>query len=210
MPHKIRLITISIILFLFPLTNQAQNYDCSNVDKTGLLKKAYASFEKDVFSYYNFGTDSIKAFRTFLAEVASLSLDLRKLPSDNSIRLTREFKGRIGTKNSIWIRLSDYEKNEAAKKSYTPSSTSSKTNKEEILIFNYRGGFIQCLKNTNNSKEFKELIYKLENDGNISTSLIAQKIYYLKDEEINTPQIKKYIAFDIYYSILMVIEKAFK
>jgi len=208
MPHKIRLAFIPVLFtLLFPFNNQAQNYDCSSIDKTGFIKKAFLSFEKDLFKYYNFGTDSTKTYRTFLAEVASLSLDLRKLPSDNSIRLTREFKTKIGDKNSIWIKLSDYEKNEATKKAQ-PSSTTS--NKEEILIFNYRGGFIQCLKNTNNSKEFKELIYKLENDGNISTSLIAQKIYYLTDKEISSPQIKKYIAFDIYYSILMVIEKAFK
>ncbi|MBQ4822706.1 hypothetical protein [Aquimarina sp. MMG016] len=210
MPHKIRSRVIFVLyLLLFSSIAHAQTNDiCFSIDETGIIKRAYASFEKDIFNHYKFGNDSIKTYRTFLAEVASLSIDLRKLPSDNSIQLTREFKKIANNKNSLWVRLTDYENQEANRKPY-PSSTTKK-NEEEILIFNYRGGFIQCLKNTSDSDDFKEVIRNLETDANISTSLIAQKIYYISDKEFNSLEIKNFIAFDIYYSILMVVEKAFK
>lgn len=181
--------------------------NCLNVDETGIIKKAYDSFEKDLFNHYKFGTDSIKTYRTFLAEVASLSIDLKKLPSGNSIQLARDFKKIADNKSSLWIKLSEYENKEATKNS-TPSS--GKKNEKEILIFNYRGGFIQCLKNTSDSDDFKEIITTLEEDGNVSTSLISQRIYYIPDKEFCAIEVKNFIAFDIYYSILMVIEKAFK
>ncbi|WP_062060749.1 hypothetical protein [Aquimarina longa] len=208
MPLKIGSRTILLYLLICVNTIYSQSIDnCLRVDDTGIIKKAYNSFEKDLFDYYKFSNDSIKTYRTFLAEVASLSLDLRKFPSINSIQLAREFKKNADTKKSLWIKLSEYESQEVTKKT---SSTTSKKNEKEILIFNYRGGFIQCLKNTSNSNDFKEIITTLENDGNVSTSLISQKVYYLIDKEFSTIEVKNFIAFDIYYSILMVIEKAFK
>jgi len=208
MPLKIRSKILAILFWLaISQINYAQSYNCLNLDETGIIKKAYASFENDLFNHYKFGNDSIKTYRTFLAEIASLSVDLRKLPSDNSIQLTRAFKKIANNKNSLWIKLSEYEGQEASKKSY-PAAGKGKS-KEEILIFNYRGGFIQCLKNNSISEEFKEIVSTLEEDGNVSTSLISQKIYYLQDKELSKTEIKKFIAFDIYYSILMVIEKAF-
>ncbi len=209
MPLKIRSRIIVVSLSLILNMTYAQNgINCHRVDETGIIKKAFDSFENDLFDYYKFGNDSIKTYRTFLAEVASLSLDLRKLPSSNSIQLAREFKKIADNKNSLWIRLSEYENQEAVKKS--SPSTNSKKNEEEVLIFNYRGGFIQCLKNTSDSDDFKEIIDTLEKDGNVSTSLISQRIYYITDKEFCAIEIKNFIAFDIYYSILMVIEKAFK
>lgn len=208
MPLKIRSRIIAICLcictnymFSQPVVN------CFNVDETGIIKKAYDSFEKDLFNYYKFGTDSIKTYRTFLAEVASLSINLKKLPSGSSIQLARDFKKIANNKSSLWIKLSEYENKETTK---VPTPTSDKKNEKEILIFNYRGGFIQCLKNTSNSNDFKEIITTLEEDGNVSTSLISQRIYYISDKEFCAIEVKNFIAFDIYYSILMVIEKAFK
>ncbi|MBQ0735607.1 hypothetical protein [Aquimarina celericrescens] len=204
----IRLKAMFIVLLLSSFTSYTQSgIDCLTIDASGLSKKAFESFEKDLFTYYKFGNDSIKTYRTFLAEVASLSLDLRKFPSSNSIQLTREFKKAATGKNSLWIKLSEYENQEAVKKS-NPSAQGNK-NEQEIMIFNYRGGLIQCLKNTSGSDDFKEIIDTLEGDGNVSTSIIAQRIYYIPDNKFRTNQIKKFIAFDIYYSILMVIEKAF-
>ncbi|MDH7444241.1 hypothetical protein QBK95_01295 [Aquimarina sp. 2201CG14-23] len=202
---RIALITL---LFLTLIGYSQNGINCLSVDRSGLYSKAFDSFESDLFEYYNFGNDSIKTYRTFLAEVASLSLDLRKLPSDNSIQLARVFKKKSNDPNSIWVKLSDYENQEATKKPspYTPPS---KKGEEEILIFNYRGGLIQCLKNNSESDDFKEIISTLEEDGNVSTSLIAQRIYYIPDKKFKASEIKKFIAFDIYYSILMVIEKAF-
>ncbi len=209
MPLKIGYRVLLIALLLSPTIHYAQTKpDCLSIDKSGLSKKAFSSFENDLFTYYNFGNDSIKTYRTFLAEVASLSLDLRKLPSDNSIQITRDFKNISTDKSSLWVKLSDYENQEATKKSYP--SPNGKKDEQEIMIFNYRGGVIQCLKNTSRSDDFREIIKTLEEDGNVSTSLIAQRVYYITDKEFKTSQIKKYIAFDIYYSILMVIEKAFK
>jgi len=182
--------------------------DCLSVDSSGLYTKAFNSFEKDIFKHYGFGNDSIKTYRTFLAEVASLSLDLRKLPSSNSIQLARVFKKKASDPKSIWVKLSEYENQEAAKKT-SPNAPSNKNGEEEILIFNYRGGLIQCLKNNSDSTDFQEIISTLEQDGNVSTSLIAQRIYYIPDKKFHAAEIKKFIAFDIYYSILMVIEKAF-
>ncbi len=209
MPHRFKCHTVLLAIMLLMSSHSfAQKYDCTEIDPTGLIKKAFQSFEKDMFAYYNFADDSLKTYRTFLAEVTNLSIDLRKLPSDNSIQLAREFKKKADDKNSIWVKLSDYENDEATKTAKA-IDTAVDPNQEEILIFNYRGGFIQCLKNTSESKEFRDLVYTLENDGNVSPSLIAQKIYYIKDEEFNTSQIKEFIAFDIYYSILMIIEKAF-
>ena len=123
-------------------------------------------------------------------------------------KIIQEFKKVANNKNSIWIKLSEYENHEAYRKSY-PTTSSSKKNEEEILIFNYRGGFIQCLKNSSDSDDFQDIVNALELDGNVSTSLIAQKIYYIPDKEFCGVEIKNFIAFDIYYSILMVIEKAF-
>ncbi|MBP2832366.1 hypothetical protein J8281_09230 [Aquimarina sp. U1-2] len=207
MPLVIRLKAMFVVLLLLFLNSYAQtDVDCLGIDTSGLSKKAFASFEKDLFTHYKFENDSIKTYRTFLAEVASLSIDLKKLPSSSSIALTREFKKAATGKNSLWVKLSDYENQEAVKKS-VPSPSGK--NQEEIMIFNYRGGLIQCLKNTSESNDFKEIIDTLEGDGNVSTSIIAQRIYYIPDQKFRTPQIKKFIAFDIYYSILMVIEKAF-
>ncbi|WP_103070235.1 hypothetical protein [Aquimarina sediminis] len=209
MPLKIRSRVIAVyLLFCLQVVHSQFGSHCFNIDETGIIKKAYDSFENDLFSYYKFGNDSIKTYRTFLAEVASLSIDLKKLPSSNSIQLAREFKKIADNKNSLWIKLSEYENQEAIKKS-SPSATHKK-NEEEILIFNYRGGFIQCLKNTSDSDDFKEIISTLEKDGNVSTSLISQRIYYIPDKEFCAIEVKNFIAFDIYFSILMVIEKAFK
>ncbi|PKV50128.1 hypothetical protein ATE84_2178 [Aquimarina sp. MAR_2010_214] len=208
MPLKIRSRIIVISLFVcLKVTYSQSGSSCLSVDETGIIKKAYDSFENDIFAHYKFGTDSIKTYRTFLAEVASLSLDLRKIPSDTSIKLAREFKKIADNKNSLWIKLSEYENQEAAKKS---APATNKKSGEEILIFNYRGGFIQCLKNTSDNDDFKDIVSTLEEDGNVSTSLISQRIYYIPDKEFCAIEIKNFIAFDVYYSILMVIEKAFK
>lgn len=198
------------LMLLIILTTQfiyaQESFDCSSIDDTGLITKAFQSFEKDIFSHYNFGNDSIKTYRTFLAEVASLSIDLKRLPSKNSIAYTRSFKKRVKSKGSIWIPLSEYESQRQEKLSKPGTK---KKNEEAIMIFNYRGGFIQCLKNNSKGNNLKEIIDILEEDGNVSTSLISQRIYYIPDSEFNSISVKKFIAFDIYYSILMVIEKAF-
>ena len=207
MPLKIRYCILIALLVCLTVTHAQSDINCLTIDDTGIIKKAFRSFEEDLFSYYRFGTDSTKTYRTFLAEVASLSINLMKLPSENSIRLVREFKQIADNKNSLWIKLSEYENQEAQKKA---SPSTSKDNNQELLIFNYRGGFIQCLKNNSDSDDFKEIIYALEEDGNISTSLVSQKIYYIPDKHLCTKEIKNFIAFDIYFSILMVIEKAFK
>lgn len=209
MPQKIRFRVIVPFLFLLLtfISHAQERHFCLSVDDSGIIERAYKSFEKDLFSHYKFGNDSIKTYRTFLAEVASLSIDLRKFPSDNSIQITRAFKKLANNKSSIWVKLTEYENQEAERKPYP--STSAKKNEEEILIFNYRGGFIQCLKNTSESDDFKEIINTLEVDANVSTSLIAQRLYYITDNEFETAEIKKFIAFDIYFSILMVVEKAF-
>lgn len=208
MPHKIRSRVFILYALLMTSICYSQDQDfCLSVDDSGLIKRAFESFEKDLFSHYKFGNDTIKTYRTFLAEVASLSIDLRKLPTTQSIEITRAFKKRANNKSSIWVKLTDYENQEAGRKTYPSSST--KKNEEEILIFNYRGGFIQCLKNTSHSDDFKEIINTLEVDANVSTSLIAQRLYYIVDREFKTREIKKFIAFDIYFSILMVVEKAF-
>ncbi|MEW7279154.1 hypothetical protein ABW636_11230 [Aquimarina sp. 2201CG1-2-11] len=207
MPLKIRYCMLIAILVCLKVTRAQSGINCLSVDDTGIIKKAFRSFEEDLFSYYRFGTDSTKTYRTFLAEVASLSINLKKLPSENSIRLVREFKQIADNKNSLWIKLSEYENQEAQKKA---SPSTSKDDDQELLIFNYRGGFIQCLKNNSDSDDFKEIIYALEEDGNISTSLVSQKIYYIPDKYLCSREIKNFIAFDIYFSILMVIEKAFK
>lgn len=208
MPLNIRFRIIILLFLLSTYTIYAQSIDhrCLRSDKTGIIKRAFESFENDLFAYYKFGNDSIKTYRTFLAEVASLSIDLRKLPSSNSIALTRELKSAASNRNSLWVKLSDYENPEVENK---PSSQS-KSNEEEVITFNYRGGFIQCLKNSSNVDEFKEIITMLEEDGNISTSLTSQRIYYIPDKKFSSFEIKYFIALDIYYSILMIVEKAFK
>ena len=209
MPHKMRSITFTLIcLLLVNLTIQAQEFRCANLDDTGFIDQAFKTFEEDLFKHYKLGNDTIKMYRTFLTEVASLSIDLRKLPSANAIELARLFKTKTNSNNAIWVKLSDYENNEATRQ---PSmhSNPKKDNKEDIYTFNYRGGYIQCLKNTSNSEDFKDIVTILEDDGNISTSLISQRIYYMTDTEILKKQVRQFIAFDIYFSILMVIEKAF-
>ncbi len=207
MPLKIRSSILILVLACLKVTYAQSDFFCYSVDDTGIIQKAYNSFEKDLFSYYKFGNDSIKTYRTFLAEVASLSINLKKLPSENSIRLVREFKKMASNRKSLWIKLSEYENQEVQK---GPSPSIPKKDEKELLIFNYRGGFIQCLKNSSDSRDFKDIINSLEEDGNISTSLVSQKVYYLPDKYLSAKQVKNFIAFDIYYSILMVIEKAFK
>lgn len=209
MPLQIR---SKILLFLFFLcaniTFSQSGKICYSIDDTGIIRDAYASFQNDLFNHYNFGNDSIKTYRTFLAEVASLSIDLKKLPSPESIKFAREFKGLAHDRNSLWVKLSDYENQEVSEKQISYSTQ--KNTDKEILIFNYRGGFIQCLKNTSDSSDFKEVINTLEEDGGVSPSVISQRIYYIGDKHFNTEQIKNFIAFDIYFSILMVVEKAFR
>lgn len=206
MPRRIRSRDIISVLFVSLLTFNVQAQDvCLSVDETGMVVKAFKAFEQDLFQYYNFQNDSLKTYRTFLSEVATLSIDLRRLPSPKSIQITRMFKRLANNRNSIWVKLADYETQEASGKA-TPSATGA--GEEEILIFNYRGGFIQCLKNTSDSEKFKDIINTLEVDANVSTSLVAQKLNLITDGEFKG-QIKKYIAFDIYFSILMVVEKAF-
>ncbi|WP_378185027.1 hypothetical protein ACE939_09000 [Aquimarina sp. W85] len=198
-------------LLLFVVTTHViyaqKSFDCSSIDDTGLITKAFQSFEKDLFNHYNFGNDSIKTYRTFLAEVASLSIDLKKIPSKSSISLTRIFKKGIESKGSIWIPLSKYEDQRSENR--TSRTKAKKSNEETVMIFNYRGGFIQCLKNNSNGDNLPEIIDKLEDNGNVSTSLTAQHIYYMPNSELGCTSVKKFVAFDIYYSILMVIEKAF-
>lgn len=209
MPLKIRSLFIFILLQVcLNFTGYAQSNDCINLDDSGFNKQAFTIFEKDLFNHYQTETDRVKKYRKFLMEIASLSVDLRKLPSTEAVETARSFKEKALGKNSIWVKLSDYQNQEASQKP-TPYTTPAKGNEQEIYTFNYRGGFIQCLKNTNVSEDFKDIVTLLENDANISTSLVAQRIYYMTDAEIDSEEVRQFIAFDIYYSILMVIEKAF-
>ncbi|MFC5046363.1 hypothetical protein ACFSTE_03900 [Aquimarina hainanensis] len=204
--------TIKFFLFLLTITiivpsSYGQKYDCLSLEESGAIKKSFASFEKDLYTYYNLNNNPVKAYKTFLAEITNLSIDLKKFPSKTSIELARTFKKIANGKNSLWIKLSEYEASEDGKKAPIPDTA--KKNQEEVMIFNYRGGFIQCIKNNSNSQAFKNIINTLELDGNVSPSVIAQRLNNLSDKEIDTYEVKKFIAFDIYYSILMVIEKAF-
>jgi len=213
MPLTIRLffhVLLLSILFLPTIEAQSKS-ECFDIADTNRLQKAFLSFENDIFNHYKC-EDTLKTYRTFLAEVASLSINIRKLPSPQSIALTREFKTSSNNENSLWVKLSDYEKPETSHLTTDTDTTPADTGKhnEEVLTFNYRGGFIQCLKNTSEISDFQEIITSLEQDGNISPSLTSQKVYYLLDKDLNTIEVKSFIAFDIYYSILMVVEKAFK
>lgn len=215
MPQKIKhkVLLFFTMLFISTISNsQTDNkkINCLNIDTMGLLKKSFDSFEKDLFNHYKFSNDSIKTYKTFLTELYSLSINLRKLPSNTSIELARVFKKKAADKSSLWVLLSTYdEQMETSGQNSTPK-TNPQQNEEEIMTFNYRGGFIQCLKNNSSSNGFKDIINTLEYDGNISPSLIAQRLHDLPAEEFNTPEVKNFIAFDIYYSILLIIEKAFK
>lgn len=205
MPHWIRsrvFVTVLLAILFVNNTLLAQD-ECLSVDQTGMVQKAFDSFQKDLFAYYNFENDSLKTYRTFLSEVASLSIDLRSLPSSQSIQITRAFKKLANNRTSIWIKLAEYETQQGS------TAHSGGADGEEILIFNYRGGFIQCLKNTSDSEKFQDIISTLEVDANVSTSLVAQKLNLIGDAEFDSDQIKRFIAFDIYFSILMVVEKAF-
>ncbi|WP_128755259.1 hypothetical protein [Aquimarina sediminis] len=185
-----------------------QNFDCLQIDNLGLLKKSFDSFETDLFNHYKFDNDTIKTYRTFLSEVYSLSINLRKLPSSNSIELARVFKKNATDRNSLWVLLSQYDDEmEASRDASGPKEN--KQGGEAVMTFNYRGGFIQCLKNNSTSEGFKDIIETLEYDGNVSPSLIAQRLHDLPTEEFNTHEVKSFIAYDIYFSILLVIEKAF-
>ncbi len=213
MPQKIKHM---VVLFIFTLCiyvngntqTSTENFDCLQIDNLGILKKSFDSFEKDLFNHYAFGNDTIKTYRTFLTEVYSLSINLRKLPSTTSLELARVFKKKATDRNSLWILLSEYD--EGMEASENANTQKDVQNDSETLTFNYRGGFIQCLKNTNESDAFKEIIETLEFNGNVSPSLIAQRIHDLPTNEFNTPEVKSFIAFDIFYSILLVIEKAFR
>ncbi|GGX23474.1 hypothetical protein [Aquimarina muelleri] len=208
--HKILLFLVALSISTIS-SSQTSNkkFNCLSIDTMGLLKKSFDSFEKDLFNHYEFNNDSIKTYRTFLTELYSLSINLRKLPSDTSIELARMFKKKAKDKSSLWVLLSTYDDQmEASKETSTPKTDTK--NEEEIMTFNYRGGFIQCLKNNSSSNSFKDIINTLEYDGNVSPSLIAQRLHDLPTKELNSPEVKNFIAFDIYYSILLIIEKAFK
>ena len=214
MPQRIKQTVVLLFLVLFIVTigntqTNEQNFDCLQIDNLGVLKKSFDSFEKDLFNHYSFDNDTVKTYRTFLTEVYSLSINLRKLPSNTSLELARVFKKQATDRNSLWVLLSKYDEELVDLGGESPLKTVDDKD-EETLTFNYRGGFIQCLKNTNESEEFKRIIEALEYDGNVSPSLIAQRLHDLPTEEFNTPEVKSFIAFDIYYSILLVIEKAFR
>lgn len=213
MPQRIKHMVVLFFLVLFSCTigntqTSEENFDCLQIDNLGVLKRSFESFEKDLFNHYSFNNDTIKTYKTFLTEVYSLSINLRKLPSPTSLELARVFKKKATDRSSLWVLLSEYDEEIVASGKTSVKNTD--ISKEETLTFNYRGGFIQCLKNTNNSDRFKNIIEMLELDGNVSPSLIAQKLHDLPVEEFDTPEVKSFIAFDIYYSILLVIEKAFR
>lgn len=211
MPQKIR---ISFLLVFTLFVSFANGYGqinrkivrCVDSQNMELVGRAFQSFESDLFEHYSFGNDTIKTYRTFLAEVSDLSLDLRNIPSSSSIQLTRTFKTEVNNKTkSLWVPLSLYENQEAAKQNQTTTDAGS----EDVLVFNYRGDFIQCLKSSNTDANFRAIIKSLEFDANISPSLIAQQLHNIPNGDFNNEEVKIFIAFDIYYSILMVIEKAF-
>lgn len=214
MPQKIKhkVLLFFVVLSINAIGNSqidGKKFDCLDIDTIGVLKKSFDSFEKDLFNHYKFGADSIRTYRTFLTELYSLSINLRKLPSSTSIELARVFKKKAKDKNSLWVLLSTYDKQmEVSKQTSTPETNPK--NEEEVMTFNYRGGFIQCLKNNSSSDGFKDIINTLEYDGNVSPSLTAQRLHDLPTEEFNTPEVKSFIAFDIYYSVLLIIEKAFE
>ncbi len=213
MPQRINhtVVLLFLVLFISTIGNtqtNEQNFDCLQIDNLGVLKRSFDSFEKDLFNHYSFENDTIKTYKTFLTEVYSLSINLRKLPSSTSLELARVFKKQATDRNSLWVLLSEYDEELVA--SGGESSIKTDNTDEKTLTFNYRGGFIQCLKNTNESEAFKDIIEALEYDGNVSPSLIAQRLHDLPTAEFNTPEVKSFIAFDIYYSILLVIEKAFR
>ncbi len=197
-----------ILLFCSVTYSQinSQTVECLDIPQRELAQQAFQSFENDLITYYEAEKCTPNLYRSFLKEVASLSLDLRKFPSDNSIEMARSFKQKIKDSNSLWLPLSVYENQSVDIQSNAINATTD----QEVLTFNYKGDFIQCLKNHSNNDIFKQCIIDLQIDANISPSIIASRLKNItSDEEFYTEEIKAYIAFDIYYSILLIIESAF-
>ncbi len=208
MPLKITHLLLVIVTACCSISYAQTNkqYDCRSIAYQELLDTSFASFEKDLFAHYDFG-DPIKSYKTFLNEVYTLSLNLRKLPSTISIQSARTFKKNAVDKNALWVLLSVYDDDVANQEKTKPSKAIK--DGENVLTFNYRGGFIQCLKNNSKSQGFKDIVETLEADGNVSPSLIAQLLATLPANEFDSYEVKSFIAFDIYYSILLIVEKAF-
>ena len=146
MPQRIKQTVVLLFLVLFIVTigntqTNEQNFDCLQIDNLGVLKKSFDSFEKDLFNHYSFDNDTVKTYRTFLTEVYSLSINLRKLPSNTSLELARVFKKQATDRNSLWVLLSKYDEELVDLGGESPLKTVDDKD-EETLTFNYRGCFI--------------------------------------------------------------------
>ena len=70
---------------------------------------------------------------------------------------------------------------------------------------------MQCLKDNTQSPVLKQIISNLSANANISPSIISSQLKNLEPQsDLITEEVKMFIAFDIYYSILLIIENAFE
>ncbi|WP_459211983.1 hypothetical protein [Aquimarina rhabdastrellae] len=186
---------------------QETKFSCIPDAHRNLILQAISSFENDLTTHYEMAENDPELYATFLSQVASLSLDLRKLPSSKSIAIARDFK-RKNIENLFWIPLSEYELDSTSAIDDTPNTTATA---QEVLTFNYRGDLMQCLKNNTQSLVLKQIISDLSANANISPSIISSQLKNLEPQsDLITEEVKMFIAFDIYYSILLIIENAFE
>ncbi len=217
--------TIYLVIFIITLlscntSSQRNLLHCDKIDNKQIIDTAFRSFENDLFGYYKLENDTINTYKKFLSEITNMTIDLNAMISEESIKIAHDFKRNAKTDNSIWISYYDYNKDNLTEEeeiSITSKLDQIETKEENalrveqekrMLILNYKGPLIQCLKNNSKNPDLTKIIGKLELMGPINQSIIASG-FNAADPKITFKSIetRAFIAFEIYYYILMITQQ---
>ncbi|WP_299437331.1 hypothetical protein [uncultured Aquimarina sp.] len=215
------IISIILVSILCSCYNKKQNtIQCGTISNQKIINKAFVSFENDLFAYYKLENDTIGTYKKFLSEISSMSIDLKTIASNKSRNITGKILENASTDNSLWISYYDYyrqpiENNkEEIPTSQILENLDIETEEEKkiriqqennMLVLNYKGPLIQCLKNNSKNNDLTKIIEKLEWIGPINPKIIADGFNAINPEDtFRSKEVKIFIAFEIYYYMLMI------
>ncbi|WGH76947.1 hypothetical protein P8625_07330 [Tenacibaculum tangerinum] len=212
-----KLVHIAVLIsFLFGvLTLNAQNL--SDIPKTGLIKLMVDSFENQICSYYSIEKEnSNEAFFKYVNDFRANNINFKEITSKEELELLEVSNKTL--KDYIWI--TNKEKNERFFKNYEEENqiqiievndSREKNTKEPLhtneVSVNYFDEYSNKLLEETKVKDLKEILATLKEMPDTSPYTTSFSFTYLNKESYNDSSLKTFIAFELYYTVLNILNK---
>ena len=215
MSKKLVNISVFITLLFGTLSLNAQNL--SNIPKVELIKLMVDSFESQICSYYSIERKhSNNAFFKYVKDFRANNINFKEITSEEELELLEISNKTL--KDYIWI--TDKEKNERFFKNYEEENqiqiievidSRKKDTKEPLytdkLGVNYFDEYSNKLLKDTKVKDLKEILATLKDMPDTSPYTTSFAFTYLNKENYNDSSLKTFIAFELYYTVLNILNK---